>query len=743
MPDTRAKTTAIDEALAAIEGALARGATIEARGRCRRAMELLIDAAGRASAAGAPDGDEAAASGGAGLGCTACTVMRHEARALLMEGDADAALDVLEAARAAAESAALHRDTALALNGIAIVHYNRGDLDEAERIYHAAHEQAGRADDARVAAPILTNLGVIANIRGDLEQARRYYERSLVAYRSLGLVRELPLGLNNLGMLYVDLGRWGDAERAFTECLAVAEAVGDLDAVARVHVNLAEMWIERGDLRRAQSACDAALAVSGRTPFAATRGEVHKQMGIVARELGNYAAAETHLAEAARIADERHDLLLLAETAKEQADLFGRQGRNRDTLQTLNRAHRLFGQLRARRDLADVGRRMGRLEDEFLDVARRWGESIEAKDRYTQGHCQRVADLACAVARQSGLMDEQTLFWFRIGALLHDVGKLIVPAEVLNKPGKLSDEEFALMRSHTTAGVDLLSGIEFPWDIRPIVESHHERWDGRGYPHGLAGEAIPMAARILAIADVYDALTSVRSYKRALAHDEAVEILRKDVGTQFDTQVFGWFMVVAPGLATRTAAAQASAQAATLAAGESPPPDSVLVPAPRMPGSDEVTGLPLLPMYLAEGERVLAVRRGTDRPVSVLAVRLDLVAATARGPAARDHVLRHVAETLSRNTRGGDFVGRVADDRFVLILPDLETAEVDRAAARIRESVAAHGVRLGSQIGEDLHVQLTIGTARTPADGDTPEALLAAATARARAPRRRGTMRVA
>ena len=123
-----------------------------------------------------------------------------------------------------------------------------------------------------------------------------------------------------------------------------------------------------------------------------------------------------------------------------------------------------------------------------------------------------------------------SLFWFRIGALLHDVGKLIVPAEVLNKPGKLTDEEWALMRQHPAAGVEMLADVEFPWDVAPMVRSHHERWDGQGYPDGLAGEEIPLAARILCIADVYDALTTERSYKRAFSHLEAMEIMRRESG---------------------------------------------------------------------------------------------------------------------------------------------------------------------------------------------------------------------
>ena len=137
--------------------------------------------------------------------------------------------------------------------------------------------------------------------------------------------------------------------------------------------------------------------------------------------------------------------------------------------------------------------------------------------------------------------DETSRFWFRIGALLHDVGKILVPEEVLNKAGKLSDEEWQLVRRHPTAGVELLADIEFAWDVCPIVESHHERWDGKGYPHGLAGEAIPLTARVVCIADVYDALTSRRSYKERFSHEDAMAIMRRDRGTAFDPELFDRF----------------------------------------------------------------------------------------------------------------------------------------------------------------------------------------------------------
>jgi HD-GYP domain-containing protein (c-di-GMP phosphodiesterase class II) len=131
-----------------------------------------------------------------------------------------------------------------------------------------------------------------------------------------------------------------------------------------------------------------------------------------------------------------------------------------------------------------------------------------------------------------------------MGAFLHDVGKTSVPIEVLNKPGKLTEEEFEQMKRHTVIGDAIISETPFPWDIRPIVRNHHEKWDGTGYPDQLKGEEIPLTARILCVADVYDALTSARSYRRALSHEEAVEIMRKESGTTLDPTLFAVFLEV-------------------------------------------------------------------------------------------------------------------------------------------------------------------------------------------------------
>ena len=528
-------------------------------------------------------------------------VTRLTARAHVQRGDAAAALDALAAALAVAEAVGDEVDAAHALNATANVHFTRGELDEASRLYEAARVRARRGGERLLIAHTALNLGTIANIHGDVAQALSHYRRAAVEYRGLGQRANEARAYNNIGLAYADLGQWDRAQAAYDSAAVIFRDAEDFGGLAELLVNLGEVWIGRGDLPRAGRICEEALRVSALTLHAPALGDIHRLTGVVARESGALDAAERHFADAERVAREREDLLLLAETAREQGDLYRRQSRNRETLTALNRSHRLFERLRARRDLADIGRRMSRLEDDFVAVARRWGESIEAADRYTQGHCQRVADLACLIAEHAGPdhgFDGQAMFWFRIGALLHDVGKLNIPGDVLNKPGKLTDEEFALMRGHTTAGVEMLADIEFPWDIRPIVLSHHERWDGKGYPHHLEGDAIPLTARILCVADVYDALTSVRSYKRALTHDEAMELLRRDCGAAFDPRVFAWFEAVAPAWAQQRGSPAAASPASDAAQD---------VHRQRLAlGLDPLTGLPGRDAFYHECERVLA-----------------------------------------------------------------------------------------------------------------------------------------
>jgi putative nucleotidyltransferase with HDIG domain len=162
---------------------------------------------------------------------------------------------------------------------------------------------------------------------------------------------------------------------------------------------------------------------------------------------------------------------------------------------------------------------------------------VEAEDNYTASHCRSVVELAAAVADELGLSYERRQE-LEIAALLHDVGKIAIPNEILNKPAKLTDEEFALMKTHTIEGQALLDRVGGRLaKVGAIVRSCHERWDGRGYPDGLAGEQIPVAARIVFCCDAYSAMTTDRPYRKAMPQDEAIAELRGNSGTQFEPRV--------------------------------------------------------------------------------------------------------------------------------------------------------------------------------------------------------------
>jgi len=160
----------------------------------------------------------------------------------------------------------------------------------------------------------------------------------------------------------------------------------------------------------------------------------------------------------------------------------------------------------------------------------------EKRDPYTAGHQQRVSRLACAIAEQMGLPEAQ-IEGIRVAGTLHDIGKMYVPAEILNKPGALANVEMALVRTHSEAGYDIVKGIEFPWPVAQAILQHHERFDGSGYPAGLSGEDIILEARVLSVADVVEAMSSPRPFRQALSKDEALEEISRNRGVLYDPRV--------------------------------------------------------------------------------------------------------------------------------------------------------------------------------------------------------------
>jgi putative nucleotidyltransferase with HDIG domain len=197
---------------------------------------------------------------------------------------------------------------------------------------------------------------------------------------------------------------------------------------------------------------------------------------------------------------------------------------------TLNRV------LLSKTDITELVEGENRLRRALDGTIEAIGRVAETRDPYTAGHQRRVTELSVAVARKLGL-DERTIEATRAAGLLHDIGKLSIPAEILSKPSVLSPLEMSLIKTHPQSGYEILRTIDFPWPVADIVLQHHERMDGSGYPQGLRGNAILMEARILAVADIVEAMSSHRPYRAALGIEASLAEVERGRGAQYDALV--------------------------------------------------------------------------------------------------------------------------------------------------------------------------------------------------------------
>jgi putative nucleotidyltransferase with HDIG domain len=188
-----------------------------------------------------------------------------------------------------------------------------------------------------------------------------------------------------------------------------------------------------------------------------------------------------------------------------------------------------------------VKKRIAVMEKAHRETIEALAVAINAKDEVTHEHVLRVQIYAAGVARILGCSDAE-IEALKAGALLHDIGKIAVPDYILNKPGKLTAAEFEKMKLHTIAGARILSRVEFPYPIVPVVRHHHERWDGKGYPDGLKGEDIPITARILSVVDCFDAVLEDRQYRKGMTRQQAINLILQGSGTQYDPRVAGIFI---------------------------------------------------------------------------------------------------------------------------------------------------------------------------------------------------------
>jgi diguanylate cyclase (GGDEF)-like protein/putative nucleotidyltransferase with HDIG domain len=203
----------------------------------------------------------------------------------------------------------------------------------------------------------------------------------------------------------------------------------------------------------------------------------------------------------------------------------------------------------------DEQRHVQQVSDLHLATIEALALAIDAKDQTAQSHIRRVQVYAAGLARSLGMSDTE-IQGVKTAALLHDIGKLAVPEHILSKPGPLTQEEFQKIRIHPQVGAEIISGVPFPYPVAPLILSHHERWDGKGYPGGLKMEEIPLGARILSVVDYFDALMSERPYHKAMSFDSAIGLLRQESGKALDPRVVTTFIEMYPTLAAEAEASR-------------------------------------------------------------------------------------------------------------------------------------------------------------------------------------------
>jgi putative nucleotidyltransferase with HDIG domain len=209
---------------------------------------------------------------------------------------------------------------------------------------------------------------------------------------------------------------------------------------------------------------------------------------------------------------------------------------HRRELEVISRTYRHMLEMMVAERTVNLQNALEKLQKTLDGVIHAIGLTVEKRDPYTAGHQERVANLACVIANRMGMQEKQVK-GLHMAAHIHDIGKIHIPSDILNKPGQLSDIEFALIKTHPTVGYEILKPIEFPWPVAEIIYEHHEKIDGSGYPRGLPGNEIFLEAKILTVADVVEAMAFHRPYRAALGIEKALDEIERGSGRLFEPEV--------------------------------------------------------------------------------------------------------------------------------------------------------------------------------------------------------------
>ena len=440
------------------------------------------------------------------------------------------------------------------LNVIGVIFAKRHDHDNALKYYFRSLAIRENISDEKGIASTTNNIGNIYRLQKDFERALEFAEKSLLTFTELNDDIGIASSCNNIGTIMEHQGDFAAAKKNFLKAHEIFDRIEYKTGFAAVSNNLGELFTIQGEFRKARFYLDMALKVAKEGETKYHEMQVYENISNLYQEKGDFREALVFYKEysglSRRVFSEEStkninklQIRFETERKKKEAEIY--KLKNIELQNEISERIHIEEELRIHQDQLEelINERTIELKNSYNKLERGFQGTIELiskitelRDPYTSGHQIRVAKLASAIAREMGL-SEDMIEAVHIASLVHDIGKINVPQEILSKPGILSDLEMRIIQIHPQAGYSILNEIDFPWPIAEIVLQHHEHVDGSGYPQGLKADEIVIEARIICVADVIEAMSSHRPYRAVLGLEEALSEITENEGVLYDTDV--------------------------------------------------------------------------------------------------------------------------------------------------------------------------------------------------------------
>ncbi len=440
------------------------------------------------------------------------------------------------------------------LNSIGVIFRKRNNLARAEEYYLKALRIREETGDLSGLAMSYNNMGILFMNKGDLDSALDYYYRSLKLKEELGDRRGISISYSNIADILVKQKKYDPALEYYRNSLTIVEELEDEERISDNCKLLGHIMILLEKYDEALEYLERSLQISIRIGTRIYESDCYRELSDLYKATGDYERAFLFFKKYSSLTKDifseesaetiaRLQIMYETEQKEKEAELY--YLKNVDLRREINERKLVENQLVAQEQLLEervrdrtfeLQQSMEKLKKSVEGTIQTLSKIIESKDPYTSGHQMRVAELAELIASEMGFSDERIEAIYMI-SLVHDIGKISIPQEILSRPGKLSELEQEIVRTHPQIGYDILSNVEFPWPVADVILQHQELYDGSGYPNGLKGDNIMIEARIIAVADVIESMTSHRPYRSIPGIDKAIETITRNSGKLYDPEV--------------------------------------------------------------------------------------------------------------------------------------------------------------------------------------------------------------